>query len=170
VRAIVGLTALCCCLVPLAAEGAPAEGGRSGPRLGALFGASFPHGDGSWDPSFSWGFFVDLPLVESFQLSPSALVYELDPEGDEAAGVSATDVSLSFKFVVPISALELFAGFTTGLTSARDLDVHFGGQAGLGWRITRNFEAVTSVHYKVILEGRGNIQDLKAFIGPAFRF
>lgn len=146
----------------------PAE--STGPRLGALFGASFPHGDGEWEPNFAWGFFVDIPLASSFQISPSALVYTLDPEDDAQASVSATDVSLSFKFVLPVKPLEIFAGFTAGLTSAADLDAHFGGQAGLGWRIARNFEAVTAVHYKVILEDRGNIQDLKAFVGPAFRF
>lgn len=153
-----------------APESDPAGAGGRQTRLAGVFGASFPHGDGSWDPSFAWGFYVDIPLVPAFQLSPSALVYELDPKDDATPKVSATDVSMNFKFVIPVSALEIFAGLTTGLTSAQQLDVHFGGLAGLGWKITKNFDAVTFVQYKVILEDRGNIQDLKAFVGPALRF
>lgn len=150
---------------------APAGSGRTAPgpiRLGAAVGASFPHGVGEWDPAFAWGFFVDLPLVSRFYITPSAVLYQLDPrEGD---GFSAADVSMSFKFGFPIDAFELYGALTTGLTSADEVDVHFGGLAGMSFQLLDNLDVFVQVNYRVILADVGNVQDLKAFVGPAFRF
>lgn len=156
------------CLFSLCASGsARAEPQRT--RLGVAFGASFPHGELSWDPAFAWGFFVDLPLTSWFYLSPSTLVYELDREG-VADGFSATDISNSFKFAFDVDMVELFAGFTVGLTSSNDLDVHFGGVGGLNFNVVEQFDVSVAVNYKVILDDASNINDLKILAGPAFRF
>jgi hypothetical protein len=148
---------------------AGADRSARGPiRLGAALGASFPHGVGKWDPAFAWGFFVDLPLVSHFYVTPSAVLYQLDPrEGD---GFSAADVSMSFKFGFPIDAFELYGALTTGLTSADEVDVHFGGLAGMSFQILDNLDVFVQVNYRVILADVGNVQDLEAFVGPAFRF
>ncbi len=144
----------------------PAEKGPT--RLSAAVGASFPHGALDWDPAFSWGFFVDLPLVSHFYVSPSAVLYTLAPE--EQSGVGAVDVSLSFKFGFPIDMVELFAGVTTGLTSADQVDVHFGGLAGASFQLLDNLDLFAQFNYRVILADSTNIQDAQVFAGPAFRF
>lgn len=154
---------------PSAETSATRSPGARGPiRLGAALGASFPHGVGTWDPAFAWGFFVDLPLIQHFYVTPSAVLYELDPQ--EASGSSAADVSMTFKFGLPIDAFELYAGLTTGLTSAEEIDVHFGGVGGASFQLLDNLDVFVQVNYRVILADVGNIQDLKAFVGPAFRF
>ena len=46
--------------------------------------------------SFSGGFYTDIPLLETFNITPSTTVYRYK-------GESATDISLNFKFIVFIS-------------------------------------------------------------------
>jgi hypothetical protein len=158
---------------------ATADPGQS--RFGAVVGASFPHGELDFDPAFAWGFFTDIPLgVSWFYLSPSAVVYELDPQpaevedGEEPApdpgGRTATDVSLNFKFAADVSLMELFVGVTFGLTAAAENDVHFGGLGGAAFEVTESFDIYASFNYKVILTNDGNVQDAKILAGPAFRF
>lgn len=149
-------------------EATAAGGGRGPIRLSAALGASFPHGVSEWDPAFAWGFFVDLPLIAHFYVTPSAVLYQLDPK--EGGGTSAADVSMSFKFGLPIDVVELYAAITTGLTSADQVDLHFGGQAGASFRLLDNLDVFAQVDYRVILADIGNVQDLKVFVGPSFRF
>ncbi len=51
--------------------------------------------------TFSWGFFVDIPLLETFYITPAAMIYELDIGRDKKP---VTDVDLNFKFIVPLGA------------------------------------------------------------------
>ncbi|NJK89161.1 MAG: hypothetical protein HC923_06975 [Myxococcales bacterium] len=95
-----------------AASVARAEPSRGPTRLTTAVGASFPHGELRWDPAFSWGFFVDLPLVSHVYLSPSAVLYQLNPQDGGAS--QAADMALSLKLGLPMRALELFFGLTSG--------------------------------------------------------
>lgn len=149
-------------------EASGSGSGRGPIRLSAALGASFPHGSGRWDPTFAWGFFVDLPLISHFYVTPSAILYELDPR--DAGGTAAADVSMSFKFGLPIDAFELYAALTTGLTSADEIDVHFGGLGGASFQLLDNLDVFVQVTYRVILADVGNVQNLQAFVGPSFRF
>jgi len=151
-----------------ATEASAGEGTSSPIRLAASFGASFPHGVEAWDPAFAWGFYVDLPLISHFYVTPSAVLYQLDPQA--RSGVRAADVSMSFKFGLPIDAFELYGALTTGLTSADEVDVHFGGLGGATFRLLDNLDVFVQVSYRVILADLGNVRDLKASVGPAFRF
>lgn len=152
----------------LLASGSARAAGRGQTRLVVPLGVSVPHQSGDWDPAFTWGFGVDLPLVDWFYLSPSALVYELNPQGGD--GQSATDVALSYKFALTVDFVELQIGPTTGLTSSSELDFHFGAMAAAHFGLAKNFDLSTMVLYKVTLLDQGNVNDLKVLAGPAFRF
>src|SRR5688572_11830624 len=61
--------------------------------------------EGSAEPvgsALAWGFFVDIPLLETFFISPAAMLYELDL-GNGSKPV--TDIDINFKFIVPIGGM-----------------------------------------------------------------
>ncbi|MEM9116176.1 MAG: hypothetical protein AAGD10_21705 [Myxococcota bacterium] len=167
-RPPIGLLALLFVLCSVLAAGSAQAAGRGQTRLSVPLGVSVPHQSGDWNPAFTWGFGVDLPLVDWFYLAPSALVYELNPE--DRSGTSATDVALSYKFALTVDFVELQLGPTTGLTSSTELDFHFGGVAAAHFGIAKNFDLTAMVVYKVILLDEGNVNDVKILAGPAFRF
>lgn len=159
------------CMAPGQAEAKRSVG------LGVGAGVAIPSIEGiSIDPAVAWGFYTDIPLLSSFHITPSTLVYRIDPEA--GGGNSATDVSLNFKFVVPIGPLDLFAGVTAGVTSANRLDPHVGGLAGFSLNIVSNLDVFVNAGYKVILRGKDdatnvelpNVGDLQIFAGPLIRF
>src|SRR5688572_568718 len=81
-----------------AASPALADQQKRGVGLGIGAGVALPTiKDVSVDAAFSWGFYTDIPLISTFHITPSTIVYRIDPEA--GGGVSATDVSLNFKFM-----------------------------------------------------------------------
>lgn len=139
--------------------------------LGAAAGVAVPHANPTkFAPAFDWGFFVDIPLISTFSVSPSAIVYQANPKGEEP-GNPNTDISLSFKFVVPVSIVDIFAGVTAGLTMSTGVDPHVGGLAGLSVQIFSNLEIFAQGNYRILFDGDGGRRnDLHVFAGPLFRF
>ena len=152
--------------IPLGAEAAP-----RGVGLGAAAGVSVPHsGPIKYSPSFDWGFFVDIPLIPEFHITPSALVYGVKPDREGANGDPNTDISLSFKFVLDLGRVDLFAGVSAGLTASSDLDPHVGGLVGFSLSLVSNLEVFAQANYRIILDEGDDRNDLHIFAGPLFRF
>jgi hypothetical protein len=83
----------------------------------------------------------------------------------------ATDVSLNFKFMVPIGPIEIFAGVIAGLTARQGIDPHMGALAGLSLNVISNLDVFLQANYKFILQSdNGTVRDLSVFAGPLFRF
>lgn len=153
------------------AAAGPAQAQTRSVGLGIGAGVALPNiSDIPTDPSFSWGFYTDIPIISTFHITPSTIVYRIDPES--SAGASATDVSLNFKFVVPLGPLDLFAGVTAGVTSTNDLDPHVGGLVGGSLNLVSNLDVFVNVNYRLVLEdgNAGNIGTWHIFAGPLFRF
>lgn len=158
-----------CTALAVFATPRPAQASPRGVGLGAGAGVAVPHGgDLSYNPSINWGFYVDIPIVSTFHITPSTLLYNLNP--DNADGLAATDVSLNFKFMIPLSFMELFFGVTAGLTSTDDLDVHAGGLAGVSFNLVSNVDIFAQFDYRVQLTRDDNVRYAMAFAGPLFRF
>lgn len=143
-----------------------------GVGLGIAAGANIPsNGNIDFKASPNWGFFVDIPLLDSFHITPSTLLYKLrDQNGN---GSSATDVSLNFKFNIPLHRLDIFAGITAGITSTVSIDPHVGVLAGVTFRLLPNLGLFAQLNYKYILRDEnvgGNISDFQIYAGPMFRF
>ena len=119
--------------------------------------------------SFAWGFFVDIPLLETFYISPAAMLYEFNLGSGR---VPITDVDLNFKFIVPISILRLGVGATFGLTAAGEkYGVHFGGLGYLAINIVSNLDVFAMVQYKKLVRDPGpNLDDIHGFLGVMFHF
>lgn len=152
------LGALVLALAPASAWAADSVG------LGVGAGVAVPHGAVlSSDTTLNWGFHVDIPVLDSFSISPSTYLYRID-------GTSATDVSVSFKFVVPLGRLELFGGVTAGLTNTDHIDPHVGALAGLEMVLVSNLDVFVQANYRVMLQEGHDTRDLMVFAGPVFRF
>jgi hypothetical protein len=88
--------------------------------LGASVGLAFPQGSTTdipstdWKTSLNWGFYVNIPIISTLHLTPSAELYRFD-------GANATDISLAFKFIVPLSRFDLYVGLVPGLTAVDDV-------------------------------------------------
>lgn len=144
-----------------------AEAGGEDVGLGVAAGVAMPDSNVDYDPTLNWGFFVDIPLMRTFQISPSAILYKLKVGEAEQPAV---DVSLNFKFIVPIRAIELYIGFTGGVTSASHQDVHVGAFGGLAVRAVSNLDIFAQLNYRLVLQDGEDIRNLLLFFGPRFRF
>jgi hypothetical protein len=155
---------LLCVSVGLSAQSEGAVG------LGVFLGVAFPQGSSAavpstdWMPSFNWGYYVNIPLIATFHLSPSSELYKL---GD----ANATDFSIAFKFIIPLSGLSLYMGFVPGLTSVSEaLDIHVGALGGFSLNLVSNLDVFAQVKYVFIFEGNQNIRVLHANAGILFNF
>ena len=142
---VVVLGALTC--VPLAAQGEGSVG------LGVSFGATMAEGSTPAIPNpggsvaFNWGFFVDIPLISTFHITPSSELYRL-------SGGNATDVDLAFKFIVPLSGMEIFAGVVPGLTAiSTALDPHIGVLGGVSLKLISNLDVFAQAKYNILFDG-----------------
>lgn len=141
-----------------------------GVGLGVGAGIAVPDsGNVDFDPAFNWGFFVDIPLISTFHITPSTLIYELAPEGVEASRY-VTDVSLNFKFIIPLGPIEPFAGVTAGLTAAGEIYPHAGLLAGVSINLVSNLDLFVQANYKLVIVDENNVRDLQIYAGPLFRF
>lgn len=137
--------------------------------LGAALGVAVPsRGELSLDPAFAWGFYTDIPLLDTFAITPSTVLYRVDPESGQ--GAAATDVSLTFKFMIPIGPVEPYAGLTAGVTSSDTLNPHVGGVLGLSINLISNLDVFAQANYRLTIAEGANIGTWHVFVGPLFRF
>ncbi len=138
--------------------------------LGISVGATFPQGStGSisstdWKTSLNWGFYVNIPLIYTFHLTPSSELYKFDDQ-------NATDMSIAFKFIVPLSRFDLYAGFVPGLTAVSHVIVpHVGVLAGGNFPLISNLDIFVQGKYKFLFEGGENLRVLHVNVGILFNF
>ncbi len=144
-------------LVSLPAMAKPAPG------LGVFSGVKFNSVD-DFDLSHNFGFFVDLPLVSTFYLSPTADTYTLG----EAA---VTDLTLAFKFVIPLRGWAPYLGVLPGLSTVSN-DRHFiiGGAGGAYIHLVANLSLLVQVEYKQIFKDEIEGGTVHGQGGLLFRF
>jgi hypothetical protein len=143
---------------------------QSSVGLGASFGGAFPHGDADElvsdtpEPSFSWGYYVNIPLISSFHIAPSTHLYKL-------GGENATDIDLAFKFMVPLNRFELYGGFVPGLTTTGETTApHVGALAGTSFRFVSNLDGFIEGTYSFLFSGNQNLRLFRLGAGLLFRF
>jgi hypothetical protein len=153
--------------VPLSLE---AEGAASPIGLGILLGVSFPQGSTSaipsvdWQPSFNWGFYVNIPIISTLNLMTSSELYRFGNE-------NATDFDLAIKLIVPLSDFSLYAGFAPGFTAVREaLDIHIGLLGGGTMKLVSNLDIFAQVKYVFLFDGNENIRILHLNAGLLFNF
>jgi hypothetical protein len=137
-------------------------------------GADNPAIDTSLETNFGYGFFVDIPLLASFHLTPSAMVYRLNDKGD-----TASDMSLAFKFILTTPFIRPYAGLQAGTTifgAGNDISVGFLG--GVAFNLIANLDAFAQGTYSVIIRDGmtaanptgGNVKVAHVTAGALFRF
>ena len=136
--------------------------------LGFSFGAAFPQGSTPTIPSsgasFDWGFYVDIPLISTFHITPSSELYKFSSQ-------NATDVDVAFKFIVPLGNFDLFAGVSPGLTTVADvLAPHVGLLGGGAFRLVSNLDAFVQAKYSLLFEGGRNMGVFHLNAGILFAF
>jgi hypothetical protein len=138
--------------------------------LGISLGAAIPAGStpaissGDGRISFNWGFYVNIPLIYTFHITPSAELYKLDTQ-------NATDMAIAFKFIVPLSRFRLYAAAVPGLTAVGDVTAaHVGVLAGGSFQLVSNLDVFVEGKYKWVFQGEQNIRVLHANAGILFNF
>ncbi len=118
---------------------------------------------------FAWGFFVDIPLLETFYITPATMIYELDAGSQQR---SMADVDLNFKFVVPLGYVHIGAGVTTGLTTGLDDGYvpHWGALGFASVNLVANLDGFVIAQYKKKMRDGTDIDDLYGYAGGMFRF
>ena len=114
--------------------------------------------------SFNWGFYVDIPLLYTFHITPSSELYMIQNQ-------NTTDVDLAFKFFVPMSGFALYVGLVPGLTALTTiLDPHIGVLAGGTFQLVSNLEFFIQGKYNVVFDSGQNMQIIHANAGILFKF
>jgi hypothetical protein len=150
--------------VPLSADPSATSVG-----LGFSFGAAFPQGStanipSGAGPSFNWGFYVNIPLISTFHITPSSELYKFGSQ-------NAPDVDLAFKFIVPLEGFDIYAGLSPGLTTEADvLAPHVGLLGGAAFRLVSNLDAFVQAKYNVLFEGSRNMGIFHLNAGIIFAF
>ncbi len=149
---------------------AAADSSATSVGLGLSAGLALPNGgtasisSPSWQPSFNWGFYVNIPLVSTFHITPSAELYRFGSQ-------NATDIDLAFKFIVPLGVFDAYIGVAPGLTAVQDiLPLHVGALGGATFRLISNLDAFVQVKYTVLFEGSQNMGILHVTAGVLFAF
>jgi hypothetical protein len=145
-------------------------GGLAAQSSATSVGLALPNGGTTslsspgWQTAFDWGFYVNIPLVSTFHITPSSELYKFDNQ-------NATDVDLAFTFIVPLGAFDAYAGVAPGLTAVQDiLAPHIGALGGVAIRLISNLDAFAQVKYTVLFEGGRNMGILHATAGVLFAF
>jgi len=151
---------------------APVESHAAGDSvgLGIAVGAAFPQGNTTeiastnWQASLNWGFYVNIPLIYTFHLTPSSELYKFNDQ-------NATDMSIAFKFIVPLSRFDLYAGFVPGLTAVGAVTApHVGILFGGNFPLISNLDLFVQGKYKFVFEGGQNLRVLHVNVGVLFNF
>ena len=158
-------------LMILVSSSAWAQGhDKSSVGLGVSFGAAFPQHKtdevvfDDWDASFGWGFYVNIPVVWTFHITPSAELYQFDE-------VNATDINIAFKFLIPAWVLDIYFGSAPGVTTVGDKHLfNVGGIAGVSFNLFSNLDMFVEAKYKILIEGESNIRVLHANAGVLWHF
>lgn len=118
---------------------------------------------------FAWGFFVDIPLITTFYISPAAMLYQLNLGN---GGEPATDIDLNFKFIVPLGAFRLGFGINVGITSVeRSYHPHIGALGYFSWNFVSNLDAFFMLQYKRLFRDPGSdLDNIHNYLGVMFRF
>jgi hypothetical protein len=147
---------------------AEAQGDSIG--LGIAVGACLPSGStpeipsADWQPSFNWGFYVNIPLIYTFHVTPTAELYKF-------AAQNATDMAIAFKFIVPLSRFDLYAGAVPGLTTVGDVTAaHVGVLVGTSFQLVSNLDLFVQGKYKWVFEGGQNVRVFHVNAGILFNF
>ncbi len=154
--------AAACIPVPAQADGSVALGVSLGGAIAEGSTPGIPNPGGTI--SFNWGFYVDIPLLSTFHVTPSSELYRL---GDS----NATDIDLAFKFIVPLQEMEVFAGIVPGLTAVSSVtDPHVGVLLGAAFHLISNLDVFVQGKYNILFDGGQNLHVLHANAGLLFRF
>ena len=166
------------------ASTSPAYADPYGVGLGVAAGVNLADADVDnidMETSFSWGFFVDIPLIETFYITPAATLYQLPATATADDGttistddrISITDIDLNFKFIIPLGALSLGVGVTAGLTTGLgDYQPHYGALAYIGYNLIANLDLFAMGQYKRLATGDDipDYNNIHIFGGTMFRF
>ena len=139
--------------------------------LGVSIGVAFPEGEldkdfsvNDWDAEFNWGFYVNIPLIYTFHITPSAELYKIGNQ-------HATDLSLAFKFIINVWQLDIYAGVVPGITAMNDINaINVGALGGVAFNLFSNLNLFVQLKYKVVLHGDQNSKVLHANTGILFNF
>ncbi len=153
------------------------EAKAKGTSIGVLAGLGWPMKSGpDYTVSEAYGFFVDLPLTATFYISPETLFYRLNrpnsQDGDYGLGV--TDLSLNFKFVVPLGTTKISFGMRGGASNGVHAEngwpmtVHFGALAGFDYNFISNVSISSQIIWEFMPSQGGNIYQLFALAGIRF--
>ncbi len=155
-----------------------ARAGAEGVGLGVAAGLAYSNNaplvqedDEVIGARFAWGFFVDIPLLETFYITPSTMIYQIDAYG--AGETPVTDVDLNFKFIVPLGSASIGAGITAGLSVGVEPEYvpHWGVLAYGSMNLVANLDAFVQYQYKQLMpEELDDIQDNHLFAGAMFHF
>ena len=159
------MLAMVIAVTPLSSQ---ASGGSVG--LGISAGITFPQGNTpeipstDWKAALNWGFYVNIPLIYTFHLTPSSELYKFEDQ-------NATDMAIAFKFIVPLSRFDLYAGFVPGLTAVGESTaLHVGLLVGANFPLISNLDIFVQGKYKWLFEGGENLKVLHANVGILFNF
>jgi hypothetical protein len=138
--------------------------------LGISAGVTLPQGSTAeiqstdWKMALNWGFYVNIPLIYTFHLTPSSELYKFEDQ-------NATDMSIAFKFIVPLARFDLYAGFVPGLTAVGDVTAfHVGLLVGGNFPLISNLDFFIQGKYKWLFKGGENLRVLHANVGVLFNF
>ena len=118
--------------------------------------------------SMGLGFFVDIPLLETFYISPSTTLRRANlGKGEDPA----TDIDLNFKFIVPLGRLSIGTGVLGGITAADSFYAHYGALGYVSFNPASNLEVFVLAQFKQLIHDSGQpINDVHAYAGSMFRF
>ena len=166
---ILTLTALVVAVLVIAPVHASAN--ATGVGLGVAAGADIAkNGNVNTKTNFSWGFFVDIPLLSTFYITPQTSLYQLQlVDGGNKASV--TDVDLNFKFLVPAGFVTLGAGLTAGLTTGLgDYQGHYGALGYFSLNLVANLDAFVMVQWKRLTIHKENVDNIHGYVGGMWKF
>lgn len=123
---------------------------QSGPvSLGVGAGVSVPArlaGD-TLEPAVAWGFHVNIPIIRTVHISPSAELYRI-------SGLYATDVALAFNLVVPLYRSAVHLGVAPGVTaSGTETSPHVGILGGVTMPLVSNIGGFLRYRHAVLFRG-----------------
>lgn len=162
---------LLCFLIPQIADAGHYSSRVRGKNVGLGVAAGFqlPSAETPLLASGAWGFYTDIPLLRTFHISPSTLLYRLDAE-DGSRSIAAADVSMNFKFIVPMRRFDAMAGVTTGITSTDKNVPHMGILGGVSFKVVSNLHFFINANYRYVLDEAGVVHVAQFLCGPLFKF